>query len=110
MIRTSLRHLFIIDELEFIKLKVIFDKVVIALGFTKYRISYSGAGNRGSTAAINTLSISSGISLPRMVPEVYRQGFELASISKGFSSSSNMKSRPNNFISNNLLKKCTAFS
>jgi hypothetical protein len=45
---------------------------------------------------MSTLSISYGINLPKMVPEVSKQGLELAYMSKGLSLSSSMKSKPNN--------------
>ena len=59
---------------------------------------YFGAGNKGSTAVINTLSNNSYISLPIITPEFYMQGLELASIKYGFNYLSNMKSNPNNYI------------
>jgi len=65
-------------KFKFISFEIVLDSQLSYLALTKSLQYYCGGGNKGSTAVINTLSISSGISLPKMMPDVYRQGLELA--------------------------------
>lgn len=81
-------------KLKLVASKVVLTEVLLSFALTELKSLYSGAGKRGSTAVISTLSTSSGINLPSMIPEVYKQGLEFASMRKGVSSWSSIKSSP----------------